>query len=393
MQEVEDSRQQTEEQKRELINQENQLIDAIVNNDGTVKDKVAIWERIIKERIALLDCDFPVDQICTYMKRQLRQLDCQTADIIHRYVSDDCKDPSYSKWGKTGRTVQMLQEGRLPVGYALEDLSNSEMEVVYEKVLAAKDEFDRAISQLNKQRSQIEFVAYKKHFQLSGNRFRRPISQSDFDEDVPKSLEEKVEYNAGLLDDLGDGFKDLSKKYQKSPPMIEEEVDEDTNILETVLIVIQPLRDFKSTGDIVHAFERQYVSQVQSKHAAGNSSKFPNKLCKNCSDLETLRGDPEYELMLFDTTSPSLYRCRKCKGTEPRLRGMSRENVGDRTAVLWNAAENTVLYLPLFGKLMNRLGKRVQMKEDSRKDVIAPFFSDASISGATWKVAKEVPLN
>lgn len=392
-----DSRQQTEEQLRELRREENQVLDEILNNNGTIKERVERWEQIIKRRLELgdptLDKSFTIEQISTYITRSLRASNCPTADIVYRYVSDDCKNQSYSKWGKTGKTVQMLAEGQLPVGYQLEDLSNTEMEVAYEKVLSAKDEFDRAISQLNKQRAQMEFIAYKKHFQLSGNKFRRAISESDFDEEVPKTLEEKVKYNAGLINDLGDGLKDIAKKYEKSPPMVEEELDEDTLILETVLAVIQPLRDFKSTGDIIHAFERQYVSQVQSKHAAGNSSKFPSKLCKNCSDIETLRGDPEYELMLFDTTSPSLYRCRKCKGTEPRLRGMSRENVGDRTAVLWNAAENTVLYLPLFGKLMNRLGKRVQMKQDSRKDVIAPFFSDASISGATWKVAKEVPLD
>lgn len=397
MQEVADSRQQTEERLRELRREENHIIEYIRDNNGTIKERVQRWEQILKDRMELgdplLDKSFTKEQISTYITRSLRAENCATAEIVYRYVSDDCKNQSYSRWGKVGKTVQMLAEGQLPVGYQLEDLSNPEMELAYEKLGEAKDEFDRAISQINKQKAQMEFIAYKKHFQLSGNKFRRPISEADFDEDVPKTIEDKVKYNAELLNDLGEGFKDISKKYEKSPPRLEEELDEDTNILETVLAVIQPLRDFKSTGDIVHAFERQYISEVQSKHAAGNSSKFPNKLCANCSDVDTLRADPEFELMLYDTTSPSGYRCRKCKGTIPRKRGMSRENVGDRTAYLWNAAQNTVLYLPLFGKLMSRLGKLVQLKEDSRKDVIAPFFSDASISGATWKVAKPVPLD
>jgi hypothetical protein len=388
-----DSRQQTEEEKRNLRASERVIIDEITNNEGSIKSKALEWAQILERRIELLDVPFQVDQICTDMKRVLRSMGCKIADNLDHYLPEKYKDQSYSKWGKLGAVAQALQEGRMPYGQRLEQCSNPEMETVYETKLEMKNELDRTISTLNKEIAQIEFVAYKKKFQLSGHKFRRPISEADFDEDVPKTLEEKVEYNADLLNDLGDGFKDIAIKYRKSPPRIEAELDEDTNILETVLVVIQPLRDFKSTGDILHAFERQYISDIQSKHAAGNSDKFPTKVCKKCSDVATLRSDPEFELMLFDSTSPTGYRCRKCKGTEPRLRGMSREQVGDRTAFLFNKAEDVVRYLPLFGKMMSRLGHYVQLKEDSRKDVIAPFFSDASISGATWKVAKPVSLD
>lgn len=388
-----DSRQQTEEEKQNLRASERVIIDEITSNEGSIKSKALEWAQILERRRDLLDVDYPVDQICTEMKRVLRSRGCKIADNLDHYLPEKYKDSAYSKWGKLGAVAQALQEGRMPYGQRLEQCSNPEMELIYERKQEMKNELDRSISQLNREIAQIEFVAYQKKFQLSGKKFRRPISEADFDEEVPKSIEEIVEYNAELINDLGDGFKDISKKYAKSPPRVKEELEEDTLILETVLAVIQPLRDFKSTGDLVHAFERQYVSDIQSKHAAGNSSKFPTKICMKCSDIETLRADPEFELMLFDPESPSLYRCRKCKGTEPRRKGMSRENVGDRAAFLFNVAENTIKYLPLFGKLMSRLGTYVQRKEDSRKDVIAPFFSDASISGATWKVAKPVSLD
>lgn len=389
-----DSRQAAEEEKRNLRASENVIIHELVNDvERSTSTKLLEWAQIWERRIDLNDSLIKVEDICTEMKRVLRSMDCKIADNVDHYLPDKYKNSAYSKWGKLGAIAQALKEGRMPYGHQLENCSNPEMETVYEKKLEYKNELDRAISAINKEIAQIEFVAYQKKFQLSGKKFRRPISESDFDEEVPKTLEEKVKYNAELLDDLGNGFKDISRKYAISPPRTEEELDEDTHVIETVLSVIQPIRDFKSTGDIIHAFERQYIADIQSKHAAGNSDKFPTKLCKKCSDVETLRADPEFELMLYDPTSPTNYRCRRCKGTEPRLRGMSREEVGDRTAFLFNEAQNVVKWLPLFGKTLNRLGKYVQLKEDSRKDTISTFFSDSSISGATWKVAKPVSLD
>ena len=389
-----DSRSATELEKRELIGQENQLIDKIINHDGSMKDMIIQLANIVKQRIDLLDCDFAVSEISTYITRQLRQLDCPIASHVYEYLPDEYKNPSYSKWGKVGKTVQMLAEGHVPSGYQLEQLSNPEMEAAYEQANKAKDELDHAISQLNKQKSQMEFVAYKKKYKLGGYNWRRPISENDFDEPVPDSIEWFVDRNVEFFKKIGNAFHSIAEKYSRAPPREQEELEEDYHVLETFYQVLKPLDDSKHTGDILHQFERQYIAAGQSKHAAGNSDKFDTKICIKCSDIDTLRADPEYELMIYDPTSPTKLRCRKCNGTIPDDRFMSREEVGDRTEYLMRVAGNVIRYLPLLGNLLTRWSdNHIQPKEDSRKDVLAAFFEDASISGASWKVAKEVSLD
>ena len=62
-------------------------------------------------------------------------------------------------------------------------------------------------------------------------------------------------------------------------------------------------------------------SDWSGKHAAGNSDKFPTMLCGYCSRQNTYDPD-DFEIMRFDHTSPSNYRCAKCGGVEVILRGM-----------------------------------------------------------------------
>ena len=86
------SRQQDEEEKRNLRLQENQLIEQIMQGDGTMKQKVQLWAQILEKRHELLDeslpKDFTVQQISTYISRTLRSLNHPIAHWVSEYLPD-----------------------------------------------------------------------------------------------------------------------------------------------------------------------------------------------------------------------------------------------------------------------------------------------------------------
>jgi len=328
------------------------------------------------------------EQISTEIARMLREKGCSIADNVNHYLPPKYKNKNLIR---INESLQKINEvGSTMPCHLPEECSSSELETLYEINEKAIHEADNLRTRLAKDHDKLEFIAQQKGQQLGGYKFRREISHKDFDEEVPEELKQLVQNNVDLLMSIANGFKDIAEKYKIAPPRRIEELKEDYQVLLTFDSVFQPHHDFKSTGDSDHAFERQYISDMAGKHAAGNSDKFPTKLCAHCSKFETFDPD-DFEIMHWDHTSPTDYRCRKCGGVDTIMRGMSREQVGDRQAFIVRQAQNVVSHMPLFGVTLHRwVTKYIQPKEDSRKTVIAQFFQDGSISQASYKVAKKV---
>lgn len=369
------------------------VLNEIVLRFGTIKNKINELADIMAERIDLLDPEMEgvgKEQISIEITRRLRDASCEIVDV-YKYLPTKYKNKNLARVYDTVDKITEIGGNLSP--HLPEECSSFELQDLYDKTGEMKNIYDNTTTYINKFREKIIFVAFQKGYQLDGEKFRRQISHSDFDEDVPLSIKERVDRNADLIYSIGKGFESVSEKYRIAPPRTEEELDTHFNILSVFDVVFHSFDDFKGTGDIIHTFERQYISDLHGKHAAGNSDKFPTKLCTECSVIDDKNPDPDdYEIMTFDTTSTTLYRCMKCGGTDSIQRGMSREQVGDSQAVTMRKAQNVIKWMPLFGEMLHDWNKKyIQPKEDSRKTVIAPFFSRSAIAGKDFSVARKVP--
>jgi hypothetical protein len=383
------AKEQTKQKLLNLQSTQNTILNEIVLRDGTIKQKLNELADIIAERIDLLDPGMEgigKEQISTEIARMLREKGCSIANWVNDYLPPKYKNKNLVR---IHESVDKIVEIGTNVPCQLpEDCSSDQLEQWYQANDKEANTLDTIRTRNIKVKEKLEFIAQQRGLQLGGYKFRREISHKDFDEEVPEELKELVQNNCDLLMSISNGFKDIAEKYKVAPPRRIEELKEDYQVLYTFDSVFQPHHDFKSTGDSDHAFERQYISDMAGKHAAGNSDKFPTKLCAHCSKFETFDPD-DFEIMHWDHTSPTDYRCRKCGGVDTIMRGMSREQVGDRQAFIVRQAQNVVSHMPLFGVTLHRWVKYyIQPKEDSRKTVISQFFQDGSISQATYKVAR-----
>ena len=316
----------------------------------------------------------------------LRERQCTIADNVHHYLPTKYKNKNLAR---ITQTIDKLNEIGGTINCHLpEECSSHELEELYEANEKAKNELDNAVSRYNKEQEKIEFIANQKGFQLAGYKFRREISHTDFSEPTPEELMKYVAQMRDLFYEASDTFKTLGDKYFADPPRVLAELVQDIDVMTVYCATLKGHgKDYKMTGNLDHSMERQYVSDMSGKHAAGNSDKFPTLLCSHSSKFETF--DPDnFEIMKFDHTSPSNYRCAKCGGVDVIERGMSREQVGDRAAFIVREAQNIIRAMPIFGITLQRwVTKYIQVKEDSRKTVIAEFFSDSSM-GKSYKVAK-----
>lgn len=329
------------------------------------------------------------EQISTEIARMLREKGCSIANWVNDYLPPKFKNKNLIRINESVNKI--VEIGTNTPCHLPEDCSSSELELLYESNEKAIHEADNLRTRLAKDHDKLEYIAQQKGQQLGGYKFRREISHKDFNEEVPSELLPLITENRNLFLEWADTIKVIGEKYYIDPPRKLEELKQDNQILKVEIFKWKGHGgDYKSTGDVDHSMERQYVSDLHGKHAAGNSDKFPTKLCSFCSQHDTFDPD-DFEIMHYDHTSPSNYRCRKCGGVEVIMRGMSREQVGDRAAFIIRQAQNIIAAEPIYGITLHRWIKDyVQVKEDSRKAVISQFFSDSSM-GQSFRVAHNIP--
>ena len=107
MQEVTDSRQQTEQEKKELRSEEADILKQIVNSESTYQSKFDKWVQILDRRRELLDVDFAIDQTSTYMRGILGEL--PIAANVNHYLADKYKDANMMRFGSVDKKLKQLQ--------------------------------------------------------------------------------------------------------------------------------------------------------------------------------------------------------------------------------------------------------------------------------------------
>jgi hypothetical protein len=391
VQEIGDSRQQTEDQCRELILQEKNLITDLENNEGGLESKLQRWAQIVEELVnsANQNYNFTISQISTYIRRECYKRKFKFSHNVDRYLSEKYKNPNMVR---IHRLEDKLEDTLCPQieGKPLEQLSRLEMEFEKELIRKTRDEADKEIMRLNHKEEELDQEAIRRGYdEFGGEKIRDQISERDYRYDIPDyfgidELNNEVILQGNRWIKALDVF--FNKKYPDRPGHIRQEIYKWANALRVIANVHEVINEDKWSGDLSFWFDREYHAKIQSKHDAGNSTMWDSTLCHNCS--QNIDEDPkDCVKMKYWRPSPTGYICGQCGGTKILDRENTREQVGDKEADVYRNAADVLNHIPFYADVFVSYVSNVKSPAIyARKAAIHEPFSKSAISGVGAQV-------
>ena len=195
MQEVADSRQQTEQEKKDLRNEEASILNDVVNANGTLTAKIKRWAEVLERRIELLDCNFSVSYISTYITHKLGEL--PIAHNVNRCLADKYKDPAQQRFHSVEKKLQQLKDGTHNEYERIEECSADALPHLLENWRNTKNKADELVTEAKKlitdSNNQITIIRQRAmELGMDGlldENYREPISCYDFRMPVPDDKE------------------------------------------------------------------------------------------------------------------------------------------------------------------------------------------------------------
>jgi hypothetical protein len=386
VQEVADSRQQTEELLREKRQNENVLLDKILNHEGTMKSLILELADSMAERYELLDPMFPsnfsLSQISSMISRALAPN--PIADFVRRCLPDKYKNTNMQRaYATIDQINNIIEHCGTDSRKRIEECSNLEIETQVQFIDKAKNLNDDVGTILKNRKQEILQEAIRRGMkEIAGEKIRDQISCYDFRMRVPDN-QTLHWYNKQTSENLiatGEAIAEFgAKDFLDFPPHDVEIAKKYTETSRIWRILFLTVREKKWSGDIGFWMDRNYHQKVQSSHDSGNSTKFDSTLCAWCSrdiDIDPL----DRHIMQYDRDSPTTYRCDNCGGTAVLDKGNSREQVGDKKEENDRLAEDIINHASFYGEIFGDWRERwLNPTIYARKRAIQEEFSISSM--------------
>ena len=350
MQEIADSRQQAEEELKRLRSEENELLDSIDKNDGSMKDKIIRLAEVMEHRLDLGDqqCTYLVHEISTQITRSLRSLRCPIAPWVHDYLPEKYKNPDLARWGKLAKNVHEIAIGTVLPRQPLEECSIATIETTLETMIRFKKENGGNIfdNQIDLFRRELVDRGVK---EAAGEKYRDPISARDYRFEIPNDAE-LAELNNEVVVQMRrviHEYEVFVENFIEYPGYTKEDARKWGNAARTYANMMAIVNEKKWSGEIDFWLDRNYWKKSQSSHKSGNSTFFDTTLCGRCS--KNIDEDPkDFHVTKYDKTSPTGYRCDNCGSFEIDDRFNSREQVGDKSPEIDRMASDIVNHLEYY---------------------------------------------
>jgi hypothetical protein len=354
VQETVDSRQHTEERLRELRQRENDLIDAIGQHEGTMKEKILQLAQTLEERFELLDPmlpkEFTINQISSYIRRMLMTLQLPIAQWASEYLPEKYKNPNIYKQTKLVIDLKGLLDSSAMPTELIEQSSNMQLETLVQYIDRAKSTNDDIGTILNNRKESVLQECIRRGMgSVAGERIRDAISARDYRFEIPEDadLEELNEEVVIQLRRVIHEYEVFIENYQEFPGYTKEDARKWGNSARTYANMMAIVNEKKWSGEVDFWLDRNYWKKVQSSHKSGNSTFFPTTLCARCSS--NIDNDPkDFHVTKYDKTSPTGYRCDNCGSIEIDDRFNSREQVGDKAPEVDRMASDIVNHLEYY---------------------------------------------
>jgi rubredoxin len=318
------------------------LISSLKNKDDSIEKKIHRLGEIIEDRFKRNDMSLAKEGIVIYDINQISESITSIFTRMGLKIAPHVPDYCYPRW-KDPTKIHKRELDECPAERSKIDqlvgILKSENELLNEIPSMATSDMDISYETILKLKSKYENAARDRHHLLPGHEEKDPKI-------TPKSKPEfSTEWEAI------EWLRNVAlKKYQdyvyEFPGPSQKQRYWATGWQEFGLLIID-ITNLKSSLITTQWLSRIKYMFHQSKHGAAVLDEIETMICDACWDDETGKERPDCNAeMEWDWFSPSKWRCPTCGGTKGKLRGLTREQVGDNKVPVITKAEILVNNLP-----------------------------------------------
>lgn len=351
------------------------IISSLKNKDESIEKKVQRLGEIIEDRFKRNDSSLVKEGILIYNINQISEVirsiftkkGLKIAPWVHDYCYSRWKNPSQQRYNNnTDNGAATPRELDQMIGFTKNE--RVLLEQVKSMDTSDMDSFYLAIIELKKA---LETEATNRKVLLSGHEHREP-------KETPKSRPEfTTEWEAI------EWVRNVAlKKYQdyvyQFPGPPEKQRYWATGWQEMGLLYLD-MTNLKASLVTTQWLSRIKYMVHQSKHGAAVLDEVETMICDACWDDETGREKPDCNAeMEWDWFSITKWRCPTCSGTKGKMRGITREQVGDNKVPIITKAEILVNNLPGIYEALEHRITETDKRIYARKIMLAPDLQKKS---------------
>jgi hypothetical protein len=357
-------------QSQHLEKQIEQLFLEVVSvwRDTDIKKNDAIKRLAARMEEFYLSNGMLINRISTDISHRLEQAGIATAHHVSDYLEAKYKierTPNYNL--SSGYPGQGIESPNNLLSFQNVDLKNIPIDTKQK----AFDVLTRFIDNIEKDAREQHYALFKQNDSILDNFNTQYQDRKDIT--TPKPEPKETELSDAIQETI-DALTELKKDAIEFPPAYKQEAKLYSKGWQSFAKIIRWCTDDKFSLHPAEWLNKESYRQFQGKHAAAVWEKAETVLCVACS--KDLDNDPEaYEVMYADYHSPSGWKCIKCKGHEGILRGMTREQIGDRSVFILQFAQDIINMLPMLTDMFRWFDERKKPYNAARKPILGPDLS------------------
>ena len=331
-------------------------------------DEINFLAETMEQKYISMDQQWAIENISQEITRMYNERDIKMGPHVHKYLPEKFKN-DYHHFSNTAAVaaVEQFTSGFGHFRNLLEQLQKVKKSGIGEIPSDLVSDFEytyRTSAELLEKRAGIEHIAL--------------FSKADKDkqDSEPTTIDHPRPHGSKSRDAIArciEVFKDIHDRFFDFPPEILEKDDEIAEGFDTIPKLFKPGLDLKYSKNWVDWWQAEKYRDIYGKHAAGVMSFSVTNLCANCSNENTrewVRMEP-MTLKAFDTYScfqcgykletvcPSCnlsmkledktvigWQCGECGSNIPMRRDLTREQIGDKTSIVMDAAIEFMDHIP-----------------------------------------------
>lgn len=334
-------------------------------HDVTTRDRVNEIGNLLERKFLIQGFEEQINQISVIITDMYEQHGIRNWHHVCDFLPSKWKDPNK----QTFKSIDDDSYGRLPpegtVDYIkvlqdfIKDVPTLPPEVnkqAFSLVTKGKDVIDKD-SQLRK---------YPILHDRADEKYRDPVNTLK-GQSMITVMEEAIDRHIKK-------WQELKQDVHEFPPEFAVDAERYARGINAATSLIYPFVDDKCSMDSLEWWNHETFRQHHGKHASAVDQPVMTNLCIICS--EGVDEDPNaFVEMYSDINSPTFWRCRQCGGTEGRWRDMTREQIGDKTPDILQAAKDFASHIPGYIELCKWYRNWKQLRIYARKDRLAVKLS------------------
>ena len=306
-----------------------------------------------------------VSSISQSIRNKLESAGITTAKHVHDYLDSKYKQESYDHSDTRTYSGANIDNNLL-------SLQNVDLkQIPIDTKQKAFDVLCRFTDNIEKDAREQHYALFKQNDSILDNFNTQYQDRKDIT--TPKPEPKETELSDAIQETI-EALTELKKDAIEFPPAYKQEAKLYSKGWQSFAKIIRWCTDDKFSLHPAEWLNKESYRQFQGKHAAAVWEKAETVLCVACS--KDLDNDPEaYEVMYADYHSPSGWKCIKCKGHEGILRGMTREQIGDRSVFILQFAQDIINMLPMLTDMFRWFDERKKPYNAARKPILGPDLS------------------